>query len=96
MRSKLNLTSSQVDQLNTILDETKAKYKAARESVHPTMVKIKEDQVSRVKAILAPGQIPIYEQMVAERERRAREQEDRERQEELKEAAARRARAGSH
>ncbi len=96
MRSKLNLSRPQVDELNAILDDTKAKYRAARESVHPAMVKIKEDQTSRVKAILTASQIPIYEQMVAEHERKAREQEQRERQEDLKNAAAHRAQAVSH
>lgn len=96
MSSKLKLTPSQIDSLNTILDETKAKFKAARDSVHPAMVRIKEDQISRVKAILTPVQIPVYEQMLAEHERRAREQENRERQEDLKNAAARRSRASSH
>ena len=35
MRSKLSLTSSQVAQLETILDETKAKFKAVKDSYQP-------------------------------------------------------------
>ncbi|MDQ2775152.1 MAG: hypothetical protein M3Y57_09590 [Acidobacteriota bacterium] len=96
MRSKLDLTQSQVDQLNVILDETKAQYKAVHDSVHPAMVKIKEEQTSRVRGILTPRQVPVYEHMVAERERRARQQEEREKQEELRNAATRHASATSH
>lgn len=80
MKSKLHLSSPQVDQLQSILDETKAKAKAVRDHYHPEMVKIKEEQISRVKSILTPQQVPAYEQLVAERERRGRVQEDRDRQ----------------
>lgn len=86
MRSKLKLTPDQVSRLETILDETKAKYKAVREQVHPEMMRIKDEQVSRVKSILQPEQIPIYEQLVAEHERQAREQEERDRREDQRHA----------
>lgn len=84
MRSKLSLTPSQVSQLETILDETKGKFKAVRDSYHPAMLKIKEEQVSRVKSILTPQQIPIYERLVAEREQRMKTEEERDRRGEHK------------
>jgi hypothetical protein len=84
MHSKLNLTSSQVTQLETILDETKAKFKAVKDSYRPAMLEIKKEQVSRVKSILTPQQIPIYDRLVAEREQRMKEQEERERREQHK------------
>jgi regulator of protease activity HflC (stomatin/prohibitin superfamily) len=91
MKSKLNLTPEQVSQLEKILDETKARYKAVRDEYHPAMLKIKNEQISRVKAILTPEQVPVYEQLVAERERRATEQEARERKQEQEREARRRA-----
>jgi len=84
MESRLNLTPAQLDKLNVILDETKAQYKAVRDSYQPQMLKIKHDQINRVKSILTPAQIPAYEQLVAERERRAREHEERDRAAERK------------
>jgi hypothetical protein len=84
MQTKLHLTQHQVDQLQVILDETKAKFRAARESHHPEMVKIKDDQVTKVKALLSPAQAAQYEAMVAEREKHAKEQDDRDRQEEAR------------
>jgi hypothetical protein len=87
MRATLKLSDSQVSQLETILDETKAKYKAVRDSYHPAMLKIKKEQIGRVKSILTPEQIPGYERLVAEREQRAREQEERDRQEEQRRRA---------
>ena len=94
MRSRLKLTSEQVDRLEVILDETKAKYKKIRESIHPALVEIKREQTSRVKSILTPAQIPIYEKMVTERERHAKEQDDRERQQD-RHMGSERSRAGS-
>jgi hypothetical protein len=90
MRQKVNLTPAQLTKLEQILDQTKAKVKAVRDSYHPAMLKIREEQIARVKAILTPGQVPAYEQLVAEHERRAKEQEEHDRQEEQKRPAARR------
>ena len=89
MQSKLGLTAAQVSQLEAIMDDTKAKTKAVRDQYHPQMLKIRSEQISRVKSILTPQQIPIYESLVAERARHAREQEERERKEEQKRAALR-------
>ena len=77
MRSKLNLTPAQVSQLEKIADDTKAQYKSVRDSYRPEMLKIKQDHIARVKAILTAEQVPLYERLVAERERHAREQEER-------------------
>ncbi|MDQ2711285.1 MAG: hypothetical protein M3Y24_03445 [Acidobacteriota bacterium] len=79
MKSKLNLTPTQVSQLEVILDQTKEKYRAVREQYRPAMLKVKNEQTSRVKSILTAEQIPAYEQLVAEREQRFREQEERDR-----------------
>ena len=94
MKSKLNLTPDQVSQLERILDETKEKYRAVREQYRPAMLKVKNEQTSRVKSILTAAQIPAYEQLVAEREQRFREQEERDRRADTKSAAAHRAEAG--
>jgi hypothetical protein len=80
MQSTLKLSSAQVGQLQMILDETKAKYKAVRDSYHPEMVSIRNEQIERVKSILTPTQVPMYERLVADREQRAKEQEERDRQ----------------
>jgi hypothetical protein len=78
MRSKLSLTPNQVTQLERILDETKSKFKAVKDSYRPAMLKIKQEQISRVKSILTPQQVPIYERLVAEREQRMKDTEGRE------------------
>ncbi len=76
MRSRLDLTPAQVTQLGTIMDDTRAKIRAVHDQYRPEMLKIRNEQISRVKSILTPQQIPAYEKLVAERERRFREQEE--------------------
>lgn len=89
MRARLKLTPAQVTQLETILDETKAQYKAVRDSYHPAVLKIRGEHIARVKSILTPEQIPAYEQLVAEREQRAKEREEKDRKQEQKRVNAR-------
>lgn len=69
-RRKLNLTDQQLKQLNTILDDTRAKMRAFRESHHAEFDQITQDQNQRVRAMLRPDQIPAYEQLRADQERR--------------------------
>ena len=89
MRARLKLTPAQVTQLETILDDTKAQYKAVRDSYHPAVLKIRSEHIARVKSILTPEQIPAYEQLVAERQQRAKEREEKDRKQEQKRANAR-------
>ena len=77
MRTKLAMTPEQVNSLQAILDETKGKIKAVRDRYHPEMLRIKQEQVNRVRSILRPDQLPGYAKLVADRERRGREQEER-------------------
>lgn len=79
MRSRLNLTPTQVGQLETIMDETDAQFRAVREKYHPEMVQVHREHIDHVKAILTARQIPIYEQIVKEhqeQERKRHEQEN--------------------
>lgn len=71
MRTRLRLTPGQVSQLEQIMSQTKAQYRALREASRPAMLKIKQDHVERVRSILNPEQIPEYERLVAEHERRS-------------------------
>ena len=94
MESKLKLTTSQVKKLEVIMDDTKAKYKAVRDSYRPQMLAVKTEHIAQVKSILTAQQIPGYEKLLSERERRAREQDEQERQAEQRRAAERKAQAG--
>ena len=93
MESKLKLTTAQVKQLEAIMDDTKAKYKAVRDSYKPAILQVKNQHVQEVKSILTAQQIPEYEKLLSERERRAREQDERERRDEQRRAAEHKAQA---
>lgn len=87
MRTRAHLTDRQLQRLNVILDQTKQEYRDMRERHKPEVLEIKQNQISRVKSILTAEQIPLYEQLIAEREQQQKEQDDRDRAEELKRAA---------
>lgn len=91
MQKRLHLTAAQTGQLETIMDETKAKYKALRDSYRPETLKIKQAHVDRVKSILTADQIPAYEKIVAEHEQNSRDQEERDRKLEQQRQAERQA-----
>ncbi|MBV9760243.1 MAG: hypothetical protein JO340_06755 [Acidobacteriaceae bacterium] len=82
MQTRLKLTPAQTTQLETILDDTKAKYKAIRDEYRPAMIKIRNEQIARVKSILTPEQVPLYEQLVAEHQQHARDQDGHDRRDE--------------
>jgi Spy/CpxP family protein refolding chaperone len=69
MQTKLQLTPDQVEKLKAIMQDTHQRLVAVRESSRPAIVKIKQEHSERVKSILTPQQIPIYERMLAEREK---------------------------
>lgn len=79
MESKLKLTNAQVKRLEGIMDDTKDKYKAVRDSYKPAILLVKNEHIALVKSILTAQQIPVYEQLLSEREQRAREQDERDR-----------------
>jgi hypothetical protein len=81
MKTKVGVTDTQLQQIEAILDDTKAKYKVVRDQFRPQMLAIKNEQIARVKAVLTPEQVPVYERLIAEHERRAREQDVRDGQE---------------
>ncbi len=69
MKSRLKLRDDQLTQLNTILDETRDRVRAAKDRMHPEMEAIRQQQIQKVRAILDPAQVSEYDRMRAERER---------------------------
>ena len=75
MRTRLKLTPDQVQQLETVMAQTRAQFRALHEASRPQMEEIKRQHTEKVKAILTPAQAPVYDQLIAEHERHAREDE---------------------
>jgi hypothetical protein len=72
MRTRVNLTPDQMQKLNSILDDTRARMVTAREQHDQTVKQIREHQFDQVRAMLTPEQVPKYEQVRQEREQRAK------------------------
>jgi len=72
MQTKVGLTADQMQKVNAILDETDARFSAAREKHHQVVEQIKEDHRANLRAIMTPEQLPKYEQFRAERDAKAK------------------------
>jgi hypothetical protein len=62
-----------MQKLVVILDESKARYKAARDRIDPEMKQIQQDQRDKIRQMLNDTQKAEYEKMLAERERQRKE-----------------------
>lgn len=84
MCTRLDLTDEQAAQLNTILDETKARFDALEEEMaeasRPKKRAIRKQQVDAIKQVLTPEQLAEYEKLHrehTERHRKARLERER-------------------
>jgi len=72
MQTRVHLTPAQVQQMNTILDETRTLFHESREKHNQELHGLREDQANRIRAILTDEQRPEYEKLRAEREQRGK------------------------
>jgi hypothetical protein len=77
MHSRLQLDDQQVAKLQIILEKTHQDYKRFREQTRPEMLRIQQEQVDSVNALLKDEQKLEYEKMRAEREARRKARGDR-------------------
>jgi Spy/CpxP family protein refolding chaperone len=69
MRDHLKLDARQVDQLQQIFDETRDRFHQMHDRMNAEGQTLHNGQIEKVKAILRPDQLPLYDQWRAERER---------------------------
>ena len=74
MQSRMKLSNEQVSQINSIMDETRAKFHEVRERYRPDLDALQKNQREKVRAILSPAQLAEYEKMLKEREQREEHQ----------------------
>jgi hypothetical protein len=70
MKARLQLNDDQAAKLDTIMDETRARFRDAREKFEPEMQKIREDQRQRISELLSPSQQAEWQKIIEERQRR--------------------------
>jgi len=65
MRQELKLDDQQVTELNKIYDQTREQGDQVHHKLNAEMRLVWENQTERIKAILRPDQIPLYDQLRA-------------------------------
>lgn len=78
MRDRVKLDDAQVASLNQILDQTKAAFDQTHKQYNAANRAIWDEQRNRVRAILRPEQVPLFDQVMAEHDA-ARKQHERDR-----------------
>jgi uncharacterized protein YeaO (DUF488 family) len=68
MQKRMQLSNDQVSKINSIMDETRARFHEVRERYRPEMDALQKDQRDKVRSILSPTQLTEYEKMLKERE----------------------------
>jgi Spy/CpxP family protein refolding chaperone len=76
MKSRVNLTPDQLTKLGFILDETRARQRAAQEAskkmLDPEITAIRLEQIEKIRQMLTPEQRPLYDTLRKEREERGK------------------------
>jgi hypothetical protein len=77
MRSRLNLSTSQIKQLDEIMEATGRKFWEAKKRSDAEVRFLQENQQAQIRAMLDPPQVAEYEKMLKEREERMRQDRER-------------------
>jgi nicotinamide riboside kinase len=72
----LHLDSTQLEQLRTIVKETRAEMKNVRKQFRPKIEEILARSQNKVRAILHPDQLEKYEKIVAERKKKHEDEDN--------------------
>jgi Spy/CpxP family protein refolding chaperone len=73
MQSRLKLSDEQVAKINSIYDETRAKFHEVRERYKPEMDALESAQREKVRSVLSAEQQAEYEKMLKEREQQQKQ-----------------------
>lgn len=76
MRDKVKLDPQQVAQLNRIYDETRQNFDELHKRANAETHKLWDTQTERIRAILRPDQVPLYEQLRAQHEQERKRHRD--------------------
>jgi Spy/CpxP family protein refolding chaperone len=68
MQARMKLTDDQVAKINSIYDDTRARFHEVHEKYRPQLDAITKDQRDKVRSVLSPDQISEYEKMLKERD----------------------------
>jgi hypothetical protein len=69
LTQRLRLSPGQVNQLGSILDDTRTKYHEEHDRSKQQLAQIHDEQVQKIHEILSPAQLPEYEKFRIERDK---------------------------
>ena len=69
LKSRLQLSDDQAAKLSAILDETRMRVRAARNTIEPELQKIRDDQKQRISELLSASQQVEWQKILDERQR---------------------------
>jgi hypothetical protein len=69
MKTRLHLTDEQVAQMDAIMDGTRTRFRATRDSIEPEMKRIREDQQQKIGELLSAEQRVEWQKFTEERAR---------------------------
>jgi len=69
MTVRLKLSGDQVSQMSAIMDQTRLRFRAARNTIEPEMQKIREELRQQISGILSADQQVEWQKIVEERQR---------------------------
>jgi hypothetical protein len=72
MRERVKLDEQQVAKLNGIYDETRREFDELHKKANAETRSLWDNQTEKIKAILRPDQLPLYEQLRRQREEERR------------------------
>jgi len=70
IKTRVNLSDEQLQKVNAILDETRTRFHDARDKHNQVVKQIGEEQRAKMRAILAPEQLPKAEHFWQDRDQR--------------------------
>jgi Spy/CpxP family protein refolding chaperone len=73
MQTRMKLSDEQFAKINSIYDETRAKFHEVRERYKPEMDSLESAQRDKVRSVLSPEQRAEYEKMLKEQEERQKQ-----------------------
>lgn len=73
MQSRMKLSDEQLSKINSIYDETRAKFHEVRERYKPQMDALESEQRDKVRSVLSVEQRAEYEKMLKEQEERQKQ-----------------------
>lgn len=72
LKSELNLSDSQVQQLSQIMDDAGQRHRQLQQQINPQFQALHEDTNGKIRAILNPEQLTRFNTLVREAEERRR------------------------